>query len=595
MHRASAWAVSTVFIVFHLLDLAVGNAIVPSCPSVLRKSTGVPLDLPLGYDDFDEIMDTNVCFVDKSLFIKDILDDQKTKVAVITRPRRFGKSTNLSMLRYFLSLEVEGANRKTSRHLFERMKIGLLSPQHMQDQGKYPVVFISLKQMDELRFEGAINQLKLTLSALFEDHNYLLKSPNLSETEKDFFVSILKRQANNEMLTASIEFLTKFLFKHHKIKPWLLIDEYDTPIHAAFAHGYYDDMIAFLRGFLGRALKTNTFLRRSVIVGITRFAKESLFSGVNNLEVYSLIQPEYAQYFGFTEEEVDEILQSTGLQDQLDEVKRWYNGYKAGDITLYNPLSIAKFVGKKGKAGAYWINTSQDLLLSNLVRSAKPEVIENLHKLMTGQSIEDLIREETVLGAAGSDQTSVWNLLFMSGYLKIQNQTQVQGGLMCQLCLPNLEVSSFFRSTAEQWVADTLGSDWFKNFLRNLLRGDVEDFKKQLERFMSETVSTHYTARSPEAFYHGLMMGFTASLSENKEYLLRSNREIGYGRFDYFILCKSTRNPSILFGFKKIHPGKLRSASKVAALLEKEAQKALKQIDERQYTLEAENLHGAKC
>jgi len=567
------------FIAPHLLRLTVGHPL--SRPFSTRVSD---MELPIGYDNFRAVLDNNLDFVDKSLFIKEVLDDRTTQAAVITRPRRFGKTLNLSMLHHFLAAEVQGQPTAT---LFNRLKIARLGPDYMQHQGRYPVVFMTFKDVRDSKYEAAYYSLKNLAAEVFAEHRYLLESPRLYDEDKEFFQGVLKQKSDETALKNSIKNLTRYLYLHHGVRPWLLIDEYDTPLQSAFTHQYFDPMVEVMRGFLGSVLKTNPYLHRSVITGILRVAKESLFSGVNNLRVYSLLQTRYGEHFGFTEEEVIEILRQSDLAEHLDEVREWYNGYQAGSFVVYNPWSIANYVGNKGRLDAYWVNTSDNQLIKNLLIRSSAEVKDQFEQLLQEQPIEKFIDEHTAFGDLREGEATIWSLLFMSGYLKVKEQHQTEQDLKCKLDIPNYEVRRLYRQIIEQWLSNGHGIDWYQNFLNDLLSGNIEQFKSGLTYIMEQTVSVHDTARDPEAFYHGLMIGLTASLYKNKNYELRSNRESGYGRYDYLIFSKDSKHPTILLEFKKVDSTRLKDPSKAADRLKVEAQDALLQIDQRKYVSEA--------
>lgn len=294
--------------------------------------------LPIGFDDFGKVKINNISFVDKTLFLKEILDNKNTEVSIITRPRRFGKTFNLSTLHYFLATEV---NHQKTQGLFDGLKIaGVDNGAYMNHQGKYPVVFISFKGIESKNYDLTYNKLCTLIANVFDIHNYLKKSDKLSERDLQVFQLILDKKADRAEVENSLYFLSSILCKHYGVKPWLLIDEYDTPIQSGYLHGYYEEIIGLMRGILGTALKTNPYFERAVITGILRVAKESIFSGLNNVKVYSLLQSDYSQHFGFTEIEVNELLRQAKLIDKEADIKRWYNGYVFGNTTVYNPWSI---------------------------------------------------------------------------------------------------------------------------------------------------------------------------------------------------------------------------------------------------------------
>jgi len=394
--------------------------------------------LPIGYDNFRKVFEQKLDFVDKSLFIKELIDDRATEVAVFTRPRRFGKTFNLSMLHCFFSATVWD---QPTQGMFDRLKIAALGEEYMQHQGQYPVVFITFKDVKDHGYEIAYKKMCALVKEVYQEHRYLLTSPCLYDEDKKEYEIILQHESLDEVvLSNSLKKLTKYLYQHYRVRPWLLVDEYDTPIQAAYVHGYYNEMIDLLRGVYGAVLKTNPYLHRAVITGILRVAKESLFSGVNNLEVYSFLRSEYGQYFGFTEEEMDQLLQQTQLTNQAQEIKAWYNGYQCGDIIVYNPWSVANCLKQKGELAPYWINTSDNLLIRNLLIESSTEFKTSFESLFKEEPIERLIDEYMVFADLRTNETAAWSLLFMAGYLKVIAQERTDDGLRCQLAIPNREV-----------------------------------------------------------------------------------------------------------------------------------------------------------
>lgn len=326
--------------------------------------------LPVGTEDFARVIDRKLDFVDKSLFIKAVFDDTATDVLVFTRPRRFGKTFNLSMLRYFLSAKVDD---RVTQGLFDTLKISEYGDEYLQHQGQYPVISVTLKSIDASNFETAKSDIAKLLSKLYFEHQEaLLSSARLTDEHKNCFLKILRSDANESELKSAIQDLTYYLYLHYQRKPWLLMDEYDTPIQRAYSKGYYNDMIDFMRGMFGCALKTNRYIEKAVITGILRVAKESLFSEVNNLKVYSLFNQQYSEYFGFTELEMDDVLKKAELTEKAEEIKEWYNGYQVGDTVIYNPWSIASCIQEKGVIKPYWVNTSSNQLIKDLLKKSYP-------------------------------------------------------------------------------------------------------------------------------------------------------------------------------------------------------------------------------
>lgn len=559
--------------------------------------------LPLGESDFKKVIESKFDYVDKSLFIKELLDDDQ--VILITRPRRFGKTLNLSMLRYFFGLTIGGGKPlskiqrfykrlrsclmlgisakldiNSNDFLFHRLKISRQAAKYTKHQGQYPVISLSFKDVKESAYSDAYAAICEVIAEMYERHDYLLESSALSDEQKMVFRAVSDQKAEKMQVKSSLKNLIKYLHKHHKRKVVVLIDEYDTPIQQGYLHGYYDEIINFFRGFLGAGLKDNAYVFKAVLTGILRVAQENLFSGLNNLVVYSLLNPNYGAYFGFTEEEVENLLKAANLSDQLDEVKRWYNGYRAGgNVTIYNPWSIASYL-KNRELKPYWVNTSDNALIQNLLADSNGIFKQEFELLITGGSIRHVINEHFVFADLKKNNAeSLWNLMYLSGYLKVDSCENTDRGPKCTLSIPNFEISRVYRRITENWLSGNQLFAWEEDFLVHLLTGNVDLFKERLSEIMEQVVSFHDTSRDPEAFYHGLVIGLTASLHRDETYELRSNRESGKGRYDYFILSRDPDKLSILMEFKRVDD---------ADNLEKAAKTALQQIDLKNYFVEAE-------
>ena len=547
------------------------------------------VELQIGYDDFGKVRSNDLVFVDKTLFIKDILDNKSAEVSVITRPRRFGKTFNLSTLHYFLAPEV---NKQTTANLFNGLKISTAdNGSYMQYQGKFPVVCVSFKNVQDASFKGVLKKLQLMMRGLYRTHRYLINSKELEQDEKKLIKQFLVDDVDDQTLEESLQMLCEFLYKHTGKKVFLLIDEYDTPIQNGYIKGYYNEIINFMRGMLGAALKSNPYLERAVITGILRIAKESIFSDLNNLKTYSVLHPKYSQYFGFTEEEVMELLKQFGLEEMAEDIRLWYNGYCFGDTIVYNPWSIANCIQEGGKLRPYWANTSENTLIKNLLIKSTASFKEQFESLLQKQPLKQIIDDSMVFGDLEQDQTTAWSLLIMAGYLKAIPIADTQQGTECDLEIPNIEIRSLYRKIIERWLGNGREVKWYNQFLEFLLRGDVARFAECLEQVLIQTISVHDTAKQPEAFFHGFMLGLTASLSPS-EYEIKSNRESGAGRYDIAILPKDISKQAIILELKSIISpvsSNKNLAKELDSLLIREAQKALEQIKQKQYIAEMQH------
>ena len=530
--------------------------------------------LPMGISDFKEMREKNFYYVDKTLCIKELVEAQ-SKVVLLPRPRRFGKTLTLSMLRYFF--EKSSDSRAA---LFEKLAIAQ-HPEIMKHQGRYPVIFFTFKETKNNSWESCYAKLAEVMSHVYKEHLYLLNASFFTHQERDDFNAILEKKAQLTVLSSSLKNLSSYLEQYHEVKPIVLIDEYDAPVHSGYEHGYYDKIIDFIRSFLGAGLKDNIALNFCVITGILRIAKESIFSGLNNVVVYSLIHNKYAESFGFTQNEVDELLKVYDLIELSDEIKRWYNGYTIGDNTeIYNPWSIINFVNNRELA-PYWLNTSDNVLIKKLVTQSPPEVKQEFELLLTGHVIEKKLSESIVLTSLEREEGTLWSLLLQTGYLSCKEIFLKGRVLTAHLCIPNEEVRSFYDDLIEYWMTSNSSAFTYLNMLSALTSGQIESFKDYFTAVLLNSVGLFDTGgREAEKFYHALVLGMLVSLSETHEVI--SNRESGFGRYDIMIIPKQLtdaagrQKPGIIIEFKSVN-------KRTRETLKKAAQSALAQIEERQY------------
>jgi hypothetical protein len=554
------------------------------------SSSARPPKLPIGVSDFDKLIREDYTFVDKTLMIRDIIEDGAT-VNLITRPRRFGKTLNLSMLHHFFAREVRG--RPTAPELFEGLAVST-DAASMAHQGQYPIIFFTFKDIKESSFDDAVAKLRANLAGLYLEYPELLDSPHLADEQKAKVAAIRAEKANTTDLADAIKRLSHYLYLHYQKPVLLLFDEYDTPIHAAYTGGYYQKMVDFMRGLLGGGLKDNSYLYKAVITGILRVSRESLFSGLNNLKVHTVLDDRYSQYFGFTEEEVAGLFTTAGLAEQQTTreapaaIKTWYNGYRFGGSTVYNPWSIISCLDEQGACRPYWINTSDNALLKGLLARADEDVKQQIEELLQGRPIGQLIDPNVVFGDLDKDGMALWSLLLFSGYLTATDpQYDRQGRVRCQLRIPNLEVLGLYERHVEEWFTDTMGLKGYSDFLNCLVTGKLEEFEARLSDYLLEAGSYFDGGQlHPEKFYHGLVLGLITGLKET--HTIHSNRESGYGRYDVVVLPKglkpqgSQQRPGILMEFKSAkRPEQLATA----------AQEALQQIERQRYQTELEQ-HG---
>jgi hypothetical protein len=531
------------------------------------------MNLPIGYDNFRDLIDQGLNFVDKSLLIKDFLDNKGAQVTLVTRPRRFGKTLNLSMLHHFFASQAYG---KSTKDLFIGLQIMQQSSQYLQHQGKYPVIALTFKDVKDGEFRSAYANLVRLLSRAYREHIAILDSPRLTSDQKYSFQAILKCNADESQVQSSLLDLTDCLYQHYGEKVILLLDEYDTPIISGYLNGYYDKIIGVMRHLFGAALKSNPYLFRAMLTGILRVSKESLFSGLNNLEVYSLLRSEYSQYFGFTDEEVVQLLNASGLTLKREEIRQWYNGYQVGNTVIYNPWSIVNCIKQKGLLQTYWVNTSGNDLIKKQIMRASVAFKSDFELLLQNIAVERLIDENFVFVDLDTNESAVWSLLLASGYLKAQAAVPEGTLVKCQLLSPNQEVLCLYKDIVKGWFIEKLGQGEYQQFLASLLQGKVADFTKMLKNYLLESASQFdVKGKHPEKFYHGFVLGLIAGLE--KTHVVRSNRESGYGRYDVMIIPKDKSQRGIILEFK--------SADETEDLATV-AEEALKQLQERGYETE---------
>jgi hypothetical protein len=531
------------------------------------------MSLIVGVDNFGKAIQQKLSFIDKSLLIKEIFDNAMIEVSVIIRPRRFGKTFNLSMLHHFLASEVYGLK---TQGIFDHLKIAQEGDNYMQHQGKYPVIAMTFKSIKHSSYEKAYASLASVISTVYTEHRYLLSDSVLSDNEKRIFEDILWKRASTSDITASLLKLSDYLYRYHKVKPWVLIDEYDTPIEAGYLKNYYPEIIELMRSLFGDTLKGNVYMHRAIITGILRIAKENLFSGVNNLKVFSVLNAEYSEHFGFTELEVDEALQKNNLQHLSTDIKAWYNGYHIGNTQIYNPWSIANCIFEKGSLQPYWLNTSDNTLIKQTIAHADALLKIECEKILEGKPVEALVDENITFADLNGSGDKLWTLLLFSGYLT-STRTELAGfEKKCLLQPPNKEIALLYSHVINAWFKESLGQQNYQYLLKSLITGDVKIFLKILKKFLVESISYFdVKGNAPEKFYHGFVMGLIISLSDTHH--VQSNKESGFGRYDVLLIPKDSEKLGIILEFK---------VADTASELQVAAEEALEQINQRGYAAE---------
>lgn len=525
------------------------------------------MEFPVGVSDFRKLIKGDYLFADKSLFIKEILKDG-SEVIVITRPRRFGKTLNLSMLYYFLR-----QNHTTEYNLFEGLNISKDTEFCKEHQQQYPVIYITFKDVKKSDYADAYANIVLLIKDLYAEHRYLLEGNLLAQDEKNTFEDIINEKASKGHIEASIKKLAEYMARKFNQPPIILIDEYDTPIQEAYLKKYYEPMINLMRSILGQALKDNLNLKKAIITGIARIAQESLFSGVNNLEVYSVLEEKYGQYFGFTEEEVLKLIEDSHQTLSMLPIKEWYNGYQVGKYTLYNPWSIIKCLKNKGALEWYWVNTSSNDLIAELLTAASNTIKLQFEQLLQGEIIERPISKNLVFPNLKTQEEALWSLLLYTGYLKVLSTKLTEFEMLAQLSIPNREIRFVYNKIISGWFSIEANMDVYKNFIGSLMNGELDKFKNNLSSYIMQSGSYFdFNEKTPEAVFQVFVLGLVVGLMS--EYIIYSNRESGLGRFDVIFIPKNNKRKGILIEFK---------TSPEPSLLLSKAQEALEQIKNKQY------------
>ena len=520
--------------------------------------------VPVGIEDFERIVREDYYYVDKTLLIEELLIN-RAPVTLFTRPRRFGKTLNMSMIKYFFDVK----NKEENKKLFENLKI--YNSEYMSEQGKYPVIFISLKDLKGDTWEECLKRLKLFIFDLYAEFEYIREKMN--EWDKRKFEKVLYEKEDTDYIM-SLKFLSDSLYKYYGEKVIILIDEYDAPIINAFDKGYYNEAVNFFQTFYSSALKTNSSLKYGILTGITRIIKEGIFSGLNNLYVNTILSRDYSEYFGLLESEVVEMLDYFDMKYKIEEVREWYNGYIFGESEVYNPWSIVNYVREK-EIKAYWANVSGNTLLENMLNHAEESVYDDLKRFTDGESIEKYISDGTTIKSLLSNDNEIWQLLLYSGYLtKDRKQKEIDVTTeytdVYNLRIPNKEIRKYF---GNMFLNRFFGTEVKTNILMKALEGgDIKKFEKTLGEIMINMLSHFDLDKEMEKIYQVFMIGLVGFLMGKYEII--SNDESGYGRYDLAMIPIKSNEKAYLMEFK---------ISKTKKGMEESAEKALKQIDEKKY------------
>lgn len=524
--------------------------------------------LPIGVDDFKDLIKNKYFFIDKTLFIKELLD-MKGKVNLFTRPRRFGKTLNMSMLRYFFE-KGNGENAK----LFQGLKIMDAGNEYLDYMGKYPVISISLKSMKQSSFELSFEMLKKAVSEEFLRHwREVEESGKLTDAQRERFLRIRDVKGSDADYADALKFLSECLNVCYGVSAVILIDEYDVPLENAYFAGFYEEMVSVIRSLFESALKTNEYLEFAVVTGCLRISKESIFTGLNNFKINSITTQLYAEYFGFTSEEVEQTLEFYDLKENTTKVREWYDGYQFGTTEVYNPWSVINYLqdcfkNKNSLMHPYWSNTSSNSIVRRLVENADISAKQEIEALIEGGTITKPIHEDITYDDMDSTQDNLWNFLFFTGYLKKISERQEGETIYIEMAIPNREVRYIYKRTVLRWFEEKTEQKELTPLYESILNGDTGKMSEILSENLMETISFY---DYQESYYHGFLAGMLKNIGN---YIVLSNRESGNGRPDILLKYPSVRGKAVIMEIK---------VSKTYRGLEEKCDEALRQIEEQRY------------
>ena len=522
--------------------------------------------LPIGVEDFKRLVDNEYYFVDKTLMIKELLENKET-VNLFTRPRRFGKTLNMSMLQRFFE-----ATEKSNAYLFDGLKIAAY-PEYMTYQGQYPVISISLKSMKQACYTDAFYMYKNLIAKEYEKHKIILESNQILDSEKEVFQNIMEQRADQNVYLNSIRTLSDILAKYYEKNVIILIDEYDVPLENAYHEGFYDDMTNLIRSCFESALKTNPSLEFAVLTGCLRVSRESIFTGLNNLKTYSITKNKFSQYFGFTQEEMKGILQTFSLEQYAGTIAKWYDGYRFGLTEIYNPWSVLNCIDSYLQndmvaCEPYWSNTSSNRIVKRLIEESNERTKSMVEELINGTPIHTQIFEDVTYGTIDVNQDYIWSFLLFTGYLKIISCETVGDETYYDMVIPNVEIKSIYKNTIRSWFIDHINRDSRTDILESVIHADAEKLEDLLCTWLTNTISCF---DEQENYYHGFVTGLVSGFNG---YMVVSNRESGNGRFDLVVKQRSRWHHAAILEFKVVE--KYNQMTKAC-------EDALRQIEEKDY------------
>ena len=530
--------------------------------------------LPVGVENFEDLVKSEYYYVDKTMFIKEMLD-LKGKVNLFTRPRRFGKTLNLSMLRYFFEDTGDKVKNEQNKELFQGMKIMDAGEKYTGQIGMYPVINLTLKSAKQEDFENAYYTLQVEIASEFDRHRSVVETGREKLTQKEYeqYIRIADEEADEKQVRGSLKLFSRCMYKITGKNTVVLIDEYDVPLENAYFRGFYEKMVIFIRSLFESALKTNDYLQFAVITGCLRISKESIFTGLNHLKIISILDQQYSEHFGFTESEVLQMMQYYGVESRFSTMKEWYNGYTFGDTRIYNPWSVINYMSDLNTKltvfpRSYWINTSSNDIIKDLIVRADRETKSQIETLLRGDTLDIQVHEEVTYGDMYSNNENLWNFLYFTGYLTKEKEYFKESIIFLKVLIPNIEVKTIYQSTILNWMKGNIKKENFHDLYQAIEDGNEDKMRDILNSQLFQTISFFDSA---ENFYHGFLTGI---LSQSENYLVKSNRESGDGRSDITVKSPSLRGRSFVLELK---------VSDSVDNLEVDAERALQQIYDRNY------------
>ena len=521
----------------------------------------------IGQSDFRALRIRENYYIDKTMYIRDIIDNEAS-VLLVTRPRRFGKTLNMSMLKYYFD-----CTKKDSKELFEGLKIMEQDEKYTSKLGYYPCIYITLKDVNEDTYEKMILNMKTAMLNTYKEHMYLLDSDKIYPFEKEKINDILYFREDEVTLKNSIKDLSEYLSRYYDKPVMLFLDEYDVPLQAAYVNKYYEQGITFFKTFYGTTFKDNPYLEKTVLTGVSRLAKESIFSGANNFKVYTVLDDEFSDDFGITEKEMNKVIEDFEVQDEKEEIKKWYDGYTIGNTEgIYNPWSILNYLTDR-KLMPYWVNTSSNDLIKIILKNSVT-VKEKIEQLLRDEEIEVPINLDTVIVGIEQNEENIWGLLLGTGYLKVTEVVDLATGIY-KVKIPNYEIKILFQSIIRDWFNDKVIGNNLNTILKDLVTLKLDEFEKKFKVLVTQMFSyMDVGENTAENFYHAFVLGMLVGLKDS--YYVKSNRESGYGRYDIMLEPKDKNGNSFIMEFKVLENEEEKT-------IEETIENAKKQIEERKY------------